>query len=115
MKTKRILSAVALVGLLVLPVIGLAQEEAPESAPPVVASGAELIELIERIGNWVFSFLLAVAGILLIVAGFFWVTAGGDPGNVIKARTMLINALIGVAIALLARGMVAVIRGIIGG
>lgn len=90
-------------------------EEPPGEAPELVSSGAALISLIEKIGNWVFSFLVAIAAIFLIVAGFFWVTAGGNPENVNKARTMLINALIGVVIALLARGLIAVVRTVLGG
>ena len=114
---KKVLASAILAASLVLPLAGLAQvtpELPPESAPTVITTAGGLIDLIERIGNWVFAFLLAVAGVFLIYAGFLWVTAGGSPENVTKARTMLINALIGVAIALLARGAIAVVRGVIG-
>lgn len=112
---KKILSTAILAGMLVLPVLALAQEESTEVAPTVVTSASELVDLIERVGNWIFAFLLAVAAIFLLYAGFKWATAGGNPEEVNKARLMLINALIGVAVALLARGMVMVIRGVIGG
>ena len=112
---KKVLTTLALAGILALPAVGLAQEIPPETAPTVITTATGMIDLIERIGNWVFAFLLVVAGIFLIYAGFLWVTAGGNPENVTKARTMLINALIGIAIALLARGLVLVVRGIIGG
>ena len=112
-----VLASAVLASFLILPLIGFAQvtpEVPPESAPTVITTAGGLIDLIERIGNWVFAFLLAVAGVFLIYAGFLWVTAGGSPENVTKARTMLTNAIIGVAVALLARGLIMVIRGVIG-
>lgn len=117
---KKILPILVLAGfsaVLLAPLVAWADTtpESPETAPTVVESAHELISLIERIGNWVFALLIAVAAVFLIYAGFKWVTAGGNPEEVNKARLMLINALIGVAIALLARGMVQVIRSVIGG
>lgn len=112
---KKTLSIIALASFLVLPVIVLAQESSPETAPTVVTSGEELIDLVERIGNWIFALLLAVAAILLLYAGFKWIMAGGNPEEVNKARLMLVNALIGVAIALVAKGLVTVIRSILEG
>ena len=85
-------------------------QEIPTNVP---STPAELVALIETIGNWIFTILLGVVVIMLILAGFFWVTAGGNPENVKKASDMLRNALIGVAIALGAKGLVAVIKGFI--
>src|SRR3989344_1073146 len=82
-------------------------------APTVVSSAQDLINLVERIGNWVFVALMSVAGMFLIIAGFMHVTAGGNPEKAGKGRQMLINALIGVVIGLLARGIVQVIKSII--
>jgi len=112
---KKFLSGLVLASLLVVPVIGLAQEVPPDEAPPGPQTGVELILLIENIGNWAFTILLVVAVIFLIVAGFLFVTASGDPEKVNKARGMLVNALIGIAVALLAKGLVAVITSILSG
>lgn len=115
---KKFFSALVLMGLLVVPVVGLADIAAPETpdttAPELIESAADLKTIIDNIGNWVFVILLSVAAIFLIVAGFFFITAGGNPEQVTKARQMLINALIGVAIALGAKGLVAVIGSILG-
>ena len=112
---KKILISVLLAGFLILPAVSFAQEASPETAPTVVTTGAGLINLITTIGNWAFVAVLAVSAIFLIYAGFLWVTAGGNPEGATKARTMLTNALIGVVVALLARGLVQVIRSVIGG
>jgi hypothetical protein len=72
-----------------------------------------LIAKLNQISNWVFNILLIIAGIFLIVAGYFFVTGGGEPEKVNKARQMLINALIGVAIAVAAKGLVALVQNIV--
>ncbi|MFA5767047.1 MAG: hypothetical protein WC919_03935 [Candidatus Paceibacterota bacterium] len=107
---KQVLSALVLAGMLAPVAVVLAQPE----APTLIGGGEDLINLINRIGNWIFALVLAVAAVFLIVAGFLFVTAGGNPENVNKARGMLINALIGVAIALGARGLVAVVASVLG-
>ena len=88
-----------------------ASYEACYAAMPSGTSGGaidtpeKLVDLINRIGGYIFNILLAIAGVFLIVAGFLFVTAGGNPENVAKARQMLINALIGVAVAVGAQGL----------
>jgi len=69
----------------------------------------KLIDLIDTIGTWVFSALLAVVVIMLVLSGFYWLTAGGNAEQTKKARQMLTSALIGLAIALGARGLTAII------
>ena len=56
--------------------------------------------------NWIFSALIIVAAIMLIYAGFTYVTAAGDPGKVKTALNQVIYALIGVAIGVLAKGLI---------
>jgi len=86
-----------------------------QEAPTVITTGGDLVNLINKVGNWIFTILLAVAGIMLIMAGFFWITAGGNPENVKKASDMLRNSLIGVAVAVGAKGLVLLIENIVKG
>jgi len=114
---KKVLSALVLISLLAVPVVSLAgyEGETPgQKQQELISSGEELINLIDNIANWIFVALLALAGIFLIVAGFMWVTAGGNIENTAKARQMLINALIGVAIGLGAKGLIAVVKSLLG-
>ena len=85
-----------------------------ECAGIYIGSAGDVIDIINNIGDWIFAILMAVAGVMLILAGFFWVTAGGDPQNVTKARQMLTNAVIGLVIALLARGLVMAVLKVLG-
>lgn len=96
---RKFLSFLILIGFLTLPGIGLAQETADD-----------VIRIFERIANWLFSFLLIAAVIMIVVAGFLFVTAGGKPEQITKARNIIIYALIGVVVAVLARGLVDLIQ-----
>jgi len=48
----------------------------------------------------------AVGVIMVIVAGFKYITSGGDAGSVSSAKTTLIYALVGLAVAALAQFLV---------
>ena len=79
----------------------------------VPSTPGEIVALIEDIGDWIFTALLVVAAIFLVIAGYRFVFAGGNEENVKKARQMLLNALIGVAVALGAKGLVAIIGSLV--
>jgi hypothetical protein len=72
-------------------------------------------DAVDRITNYVFVILLIVAVIFLLLAGFQFVTAGGDPDKVNSARQNVMYAMIGVTVAILAKGIVALVRGVVGG
>jgi hypothetical protein len=104
---KKLIALLSLVMLIGTPMITLAVNYG--EAPEIFQDETDLIAKINEVTNWVFTGLLALAGIFLIVAGYSFVTAGGNPEGVNKGRQMLINALIGVAIGLGAKGLIAVI------
>lgn len=59
-----------------------------------------LPELIGAILNTVLSVLGIVLLVIVIYAGFLWMTAGGDPEKVKKAKDLIINATIGLLLIL---------------
>jgi len=65
------------------------------------------------------SFLLWIAipilTVMVIWAGFIFLTSGGDPQKIIQARTALIWAGIGFAAVLINQGIALIIREILGG
>lgn len=105
---KKILLSSVLLGLLVLPAVGLAQppEEVPEDF--------DVIGALETLVNWLFSILLIVAALAIVVAGYYFVTAQGDPEKVKAARNFVLYALVGVAVAVAARGLVALVKELMG-
>ena len=72
----------------------------------------------ELIGN-VLNFLVwvgfAVAPLMIIIAGFLFVTSGGDPAKITKAKNIMLYTAIGLAIILFSWGFVAVIQRVLGG
>lgn len=111
---KKFLFSLVLFCFLSLPLIGLTQGVlSPEEIPAL--GGWDVMRIAEEISNWLFSFLLIAAVIMIVVSGFLFVTAAGNSEKVTKARNFLIYALIGVVVAILARGLVALVRMMIGG
>lgn len=71
-------------------------------------------DVVDRILNILFFVALAVAPVMIIVAGFKFLTGGGDPKNITAARQMLIWTGVGFGIILLSKGIVLIVRGVIG-
>ncbi|OGZ21658.1 MAG: hypothetical protein A2922_00320 [Candidatus Nealsonbacteria bacterium RIFCSPLOWO2_01_FULL_43_36] len=72
-----------------------------------------LLNKIDEISGYIRTGLFGIAGIFLIIAGYYFVTGGGEPEKLTKARQMLINALIGVAIAVAATGLVGIVKDLV--
>jgi len=60
------------------------------------------ILLFGKITYWVIAIAVAVAFIYLIVSGIQYITAGGDAEKATKARTGILNAIIGIVVIALA-------------
>jgi len=56
-----------------------------------------------------------VATLFLIIGAGRYVIAGGDPGEVERAKLAIKSAMFGYALALLAPVLLTVLRGIVGG
>lgn len=70
--------------------------------------------LIGKIIDYVLTFIGALATLMFVWAGILFVVSGGDEGKVTKARNALMWAAIGLGIALAGKGLLAVIREVIG-
>lgn len=62
-----------------------------------------LLNTLITIQQWTFYFFLVVALIMILVGAFMFVTAGGKEEQTANARRTLIYALVGIAVAFLAR------------
>jgi len=84
-------------------------------ATPAFAATTTLGGVIDNLRNWIVGILTAVATLFLTVGGLRYLTAGGDPGQVEKAKIALKSAAIGYALAILAPLMVSILASIVGG
>lgn len=70
---------------------------------------------IEYVTGSVLNLVLAASVLAFIIGAFYFLLAGGDPGKITKAKTIILYAVIGLAIALLAKGLIVLIRSVLGG
>ena len=82
-------------------------------AEPALAA-ASLKQAIDNLRNWLVGLLATVATLFLTVGGLRMLLAGGDPGEVGKARNALKFAALGYAIAILAPVLFAALKKIVG-
>jgi len=101
---KKVLASLVLTGLLSIPLVALAQLPGPVKAPGWFTY--DVIDTLDSISNYLFGFLLVVAAIAIIIAGYYFVTAQGDPDKTKTARNFVLYALIGVLVGFLAKGLV---------
>lgn len=104
MKTfgKIALPLAAAVALVAMPLLSLA---AVEDLPTGPRSIEEIIDILERLLNWMFTLLMIVAVMFILYAAFIYLTAGGDPEKVKTASNQLIYAAVAIAVALVAQGI----------
>ncbi len=74
-----------------------------------------LPQVIAGLQAWVMGILAALASLYLALAGVYYLTAGGDPAQVDRARGALRNALVGYGLAVLAPVLLSVVKSIVGG
>lgn len=89
------------------------------SCSPAAAQGAtapaSLGQVVDNARMWVMGLLAGVATLFFVIGGARYVMAGGDPGQVERAKQTLRSAMAGYALALLAPVILSVLRSIVGG
>src|SRR3989339_484298 len=91
--------------LLLLPNITLAQSNIMQNLDAATTAYKQDVPLMQVIGSIIKIFLMLLGTIfviLLLFAGFKWMTASGDPKKVEEARDNIKNAVIGLAVVLAA-------------
>jgi len=86
--------------VLVLPMVILAQHDLPD-----LPHNVNLFVMLSQIANYLFWILLAVSIIVIVYAGILFVTASGNTEQVEKARGIILYAVIGIIVAMLAYGI----------
>src|SRR3954452_553579 len=87
------------------------------TASPAYAADAGTARLNTILGNatsWLVGILAAVATLFLTIGGVRYVMAGGDPGEIEKAKGSFKSAVLGYALAALAPVVVMIVKGILG-
>ncbi len=112
---KKVVSFLATSAVLATPVLAGAQNPPvlPDSTQTVQNYGT-LVDKFNIVGNWMFGILLLLAVIFIVYAAFLYLTSGGDEDKTKTAKNYIIYAVIAIAVAILARGIIAVVGSFFG-
>ena len=114
-RTAHRLPAVLAVAGLTAAVLASMATAAHADPTQVVAVAGSVDEVLTNLRNWIMGILAGLATVFLTLGGVRYLMAGGDPGEVEKAKTAFKSAGWGYAGAALAPLVVQVLRGIVGG
>lgn len=96
--------------------VGLALADNPIGITnPLAAGGVNSIgELLTKIVDGVGTIIAALGTIMIVVAGILFLTSAGDPTKMTNARKAFFYAIIGIAIGITAKTIVAVVKEVLG-
>ncbi len=104
MKIKRILPTLALLAILASPIMVLAADpNPPQTLNALIAALKTPIWII-------FGFIVLVC---FIYAGIIFLTAGGNPDKIEKARSAVLYGVVGIVVGVIAYGILAIIQNIL--
>lgn len=98
------LAILVLIGL-ISPILSVAQIKIEN---PLQADTFQ--ELIDNLLNFLFTLALALFPLMIVIAGLYFVTAGGDPEKVKTAKNIILYTVVGFLIILLAKGFIAFLK-----
>ena len=73
-----------------------------------------LLNSIYNITDWIFMFLLALAGVFVIIGAMTLLMAAGDPTKVASGRNYIMYAMIGLLVAFVAKAVPNIVKMIAG-
>lgn len=67
-------------------------------------------QLIDRIISFVFMAGVVIAPIMILIAGFYYITSAGEPAKLQTAKNIILYTAIGLAVILLAKGLISFLQ-----
>ncbi|WP_234468616.1 pilin [Streptomyces sp. MBT62] len=115
-RVARILSCWLLLTAVALLLVCLLGASSAQAADPgqVLALAQSVNAVLTNIRNWIMGILAGLATVFLTLGGVRYVMAGGDPGEVEKAKTSFKSAGWGYGLAALAPLVVQILKGVVG-
>ena len=84
------------------------------AADPTYLAVNTIPQVLDQATKWLMGILAAVATLFLTIGGVRYATAGGDPGEIEKAKGAFKSAGVGFALAALAPIVVTILKSILG-
>ena len=95
--------------------VGMSAATGRAAAAELAAPVASVDQVLVNLRAWLVGILAGLATVFLTLGGIRYVMAGGNPGEIEKAKSAFRGAGIGYGLAVLAPLVVSVLRGIVGG
>ena len=108
---KKFLFIILILALLSIFVFSVFAAEVTISSP---IKHKDLVSLIEAIAKYVFAIGIVLCPIFIVWGGILIMTSGGDPTKYTLGKNVIICACIGLAIVLFSKGIVAIVKSILG-
>lgn len=70
-----------------------------------------LMDRVETVGDWIFIALIIVAVIFIVLGALGFITSAGDAKKADVSKSKIVYALIGIALAFLAKGLIRLVLG----
>lgn len=79
-----------------------------------LGAGTTLTDIIGKLIDFLLTVALIICPLMIVVGGFFYITAAGDPAKANKGRQVMVYAAIGLVIILISKGLVVAVQKAIG-
>lgn len=73
-----------------------------------------LPEFIDALMNFITVISFALVPLMILIGAFYWISSGGEPKKIATGRQIISWAVVGLIIVLLARGIVFMVRNLLG-
>lgn len=77
-------------------------------------SSTDFEVIIERLIDWIFGIALVLAPLMIAIGAFLFVTSGGVPEKITRAKNLMIWTTVGFIILLLSKGILDIIKELLG-
>ncbi len=109
---KKVGVSIGIVGLTLLPFLALAQTSVPQ---PIIASPVDIANILNKILNFLGAIVMTISLIMLLYAAILYLTAGSSETLHTKAKSVLLYAIVGIVVAILAFSVQPFLINILGG
>jgi len=107
MKKRKLLALSLVLISLASPVLGFTLEN------PLTGINS-IQDLVQNITNFIFSLAIFVAPAMIVIGAFMFMTSAGDPEKVKKSKQLIIWTVVGLLVILFSRGLLSLIRSVLG-
>lgn len=110
------IAAISAIGLFVfafaIPALAQQPGEIPQVVDSVAVEGTVggWVGILLTFVRWVYTAVFIVAVLFILMAAFNFITSKGDPGKVKTARSQLLYAIVGIAVALVSYTIVSLVE-----